>query len=373
MSAGASRRAPRALALVLAGALLAVQALFGALAPAGACACGAFIDPVGERTDGSVLQETAVLSLREGTQTVVMGLQLDQDRAGAALLMPTPTVPEVSAALAGTLREIAAATAPREVVEFDLWGSNPFLAGSAGPGEGGAPGSSSVTVHEESRVGDYEVAVLGGEAAGVRDWLAENGYELSGSIGELIDPYAEDGWTFTAVRYAADAELDGDIDPLRFDFPAQELVYPVRFSQAATEHQSLRIFVIGEDPVRRSDDSASAQQVDRPWVADPTLHGWSWSDATLRELVGIDDTSGEMQRPVVTEFDIYAAPSTFTSDITFTADPEAERVVPTVTVRETVTLLGIPVGIWLVAAGVLTLLSLLLAVVTVIRSRSRRS
>ena len=354
----------RLLALALTGALVLAQLLLGAVSPAGACACGAFIDPADERTGANVLEETAVLALSGGTQTVVMGLELDAERTGSTLLMPTPTVPEVSAAEAGTLREIQAATAPREEVELDLWGTNPFAGPEAGA-DGGAPtGAPEVTVHEQSRVGDYEVAVLGGEADGVRDWLGENGYELPEPVSALLDPYAEEGWTFTAIRYAEDAELSGEVEPLRFDFASEELIYPVRFSQAAESEQTLHLFVLGEEPMRRTDASAAHQEVERPWIADPTVHDWVWTDATLRELTGTElaehgaSPNGERFPGVVTEFEIRGEPESFTTDLVFAEDPDAEWVVPTETVTHTVTVAGIPVGWLLVAAGVITVLAL---------------
>lgn len=356
------------------------QVLLGVANPAGACACGAFIDPVGQRTESAVLQETAVLSLRDGTQSIVMGLQLDTERTGSTLLMPTPSVPEVSAAQSGTLREMAAATAPREVVEYDIWGDFPFLAGS---GEGGAPGAGAgapaVTVHEQARIGNYDVAVLGGEADGVRDWLGENGYDLADPVSSLIDPYAQEDWTFTAVRYAEDAVLSGDVEPLRFDFATDELIYPARFSHAAQSTQHIQLFVLSDEPVERTDDSAGKQQVERPWIGDPTHHDWAWSDATLRELVGEDlpedPESGlqDDQNRIVTEFWISGEPESFTTDLTFGADAEAEWEIPTYTTTETVTVAGIPVGYLLVAAGIVTLLALLGSLIAIRSARRSRS
>lgn len=366
----------RALLSLLAAAVLLGQILLGTVSPASACACGAFIDPVGQRTQSNVLGETAVLSLREGTQTMVMGLQLDASRTGSTLLMPTPSVPEVSDAESGTLREIAAATAPRKEVDYDLFGPNPFR--GAGAGDAGSPGEGGVTVHEQTRIGSYEVAVLDGGADGVRTWLAENGYEISPEVAPLVDPYAEEGWSFTAVRFAPDAVLDGDLEPLRFDFATDELVYPMRFSQAAQTEQSVRLFILSDEPVQRTDPFHAGQDSTRPWIGDPTRYGWVWSDATLRELTGEDlpaasnGGSSEGEHSVVTEFDIRGEPELFTTDLTFGADPEAESVIPTYTVTQVVTVAGIPVGYLLVLAGIITAIAVLVAVWALVRLRSQR-
>lgn len=370
--------------MLLAGAVLLAQLLLGIASPAAACACGGFVDPA-DRPDGAnVMKETAVLSLRDGVQTTVMGLALDAERVGSALLMPTPSVPEVSAAQSGTLREMAAATAPREVIEYDYWGENPFGAG-AGSGDGvgtSAPGEGQgeAIVHEQSRIGNYEVAVLGGEADGVRAWLADNGYALPEELSVLIDPYAEEGWSFTAVRYAEDAVLSGDVEPLRFDFATDELIHPMRFSQAAEESQHVHLFVLGETPVRRTDSSVSQQDVSSPWIGAPTSHDWTWSDATLRELVGADlryDPETEehpVRHRVVTEFEVHGDPESFTTDFTFAPDPEAEDVIPTYTTPELVTLAGVPVGYVLVLAGLVTVAAVIVAVLAMAyAARARRA
>lgn len=364
---------------LLAGALLLAQLVLGAASPAAACACGGFVDPA-DRPDGAnVMKETAVLSLRDGVETIVMGLALDAERVGSTLLMPTPAVPEVSAAQSGTLREMTVATAPREVVEYDFWGESPFGAGA----DGGAPGAgvtegAQPTVHSQERIGNYEVAVLGGEADGVRNWLTDNGYALPEELSVLIDPYAADGWTFTAVRYAADAVLSGDVEPLRFDFETEELIYPMRFSQGAETAQTVHLFVLGETAVRRTDPSAAQQEVDRPWIGSPTSNDWTWSDATLRELAGEDlgDAAQSQERPtayrMVTEFEVRGAPDSFITDFTFTPDPEAEDVIPTYTTTKVVAVMGIPVGWLLVLAGVITAGSLLFAVLATVFAGSRR-
>lgn len=378
MGAGAAGRARsrRGLGALLAAIVLLGQVVLGASSPAAACACGGFVDPA-DRPDGAnVMKETAVLSLRDGVETIVMGLALDAERVGATLLMPTPTVPEVSAAQSGTLREMTAATAPREEIEYDFWGEGLF--GVGGDGAGGAVGTEGAgqpTVHSRERIGNYEVAVLGGEADGARAWLTENGYALDEELSALIAPYTEDGWTFTAIRYADDAVLSGDVEPLRFDFATDELVYPMRFSQAAETTQHVHLFVLAETPVRRSDDSARDQQVSRPWIGSPTAHDWTWSDATLRELAGVDlgeaDPDGEEPESyrLVTEFDIRGEPDSFTTDLRFAADPGAEHVIPTYTTTKLVAVMGIPVGWLLVLAGAITLAAVLVAVLAVAAAR----
>ncbi|GAA1712568.1 DUF2330 domain-containing protein [Brachybacterium phenoliresistens] len=367
--AGGLGAAVRHLGLAL--LVLAAGVLAGAVAPAGACACGAMADPEDSRSDAAVTRETAVLSLREGTETIILSLELDAEAPGATLLMPTPAVPTVTEGDASTLREVAVATLPRVEHELDWWGEGRGGGdGAPGAGAGGAP-EAPVTVHSRERVGDFEVAVLDGSAEGVSTWLSSSGYVLPQEVLDLLPVYVEDGWTFTAVRYAQDVDMSRDVSPLRFDFASDELVYPMRLSQAARSTQEVHLFVLDPEPVRRTDASAAQQSVQRPWIADPTHVGWTWSDGTLRELS--QDGEGRPGRAMVTEFTIRGEPASFTTDMTFAADPADPWIVPTRTETTTVRVAGIPAGWVLVAAaGTIGVLVLYGAGMTALAVRRRR-
>lgn len=338
------------LALLLAGPWWAVLGI----APASACACGAFASPADQRVDTVVTQETAVLSHRDGVETMIMSLDVAFDAAGTTIIMPTPSVPTVTAGSADTLDEMAVATAPREKVEHTIWGS--LLAGSGSGGDAAAPGATQgVTVHQQGRIGDVEVAVLDGSVDGVTAWLGENGFALPDTVAAELPAYVADGWTFTAVRLADGVEITGRMDPLRLDFPSETLVYPMRMSHAAGNDQMIHLFLIGDEAYRRTDAAASSQTTERPWVADPYEQGHTWSDPVLREMTGYDPTATydpEEGPAMVTEFVVTAAPETITTDFVFEPDPGAAELVPTYTVTEVITVAGIPVGYLLVLGGV---------------------
>ena len=351
--------------LLLVASILAAQLLVGALTPASACACGAFIDPADAGNDSHVLEETAVLAHRDGRETIIMGFQLGASRTGPALLVPTPTVPDVSAADADTLSEMRSATQPRQRIRYDYWGTSEEPPGLVGSGDdrGAAVPDSAAVVHSRQRIGSFDVAVLGGEAAPVRTWLADNGFALSDEVSPLLEPYAEEGWTFTAVRYADDAVLEDETEPLRFDFDSEQLVYPMRFSQAASVPQELNLYVISDQPMQRTDASEDEQISERPWIADPTDEDWTWTDDTLRGLIAPDDHDG--RHGMVTQFRIWGEPESFTTDFAFAPDPEQDTVVPTYDVTEVVYLGPFPAG-WTLTGIVVLLGNLITAIVTVI-------
>jgi hypothetical protein len=68
---------------------------------------------------------------------------------------------------------------------------------------------------------------------------------------------------------------------------------------------------------------------------------------------------------VVTEFEIRGEPESFTTDLVFAEDLEAEWTVPTTPVTHTVTVAGIPVGWLLVALGLVALLAVGVAVLAI--------
>lgn len=358
------------LALLLAGPWWAVLGI----APASACACGAFASPADQRVDTVVTQETAVLSHRDGIETMVMSLDLDFDAQGTTIVMPTPSVPTVAAGSAETLEEMAIATMPRERIERTIWG--PLRWGLDGSEAGGAPGSTQgVTVHQQGRIGDVEVAVLDGTAEGVTAWLDENGYTLPDAVTAELPAYAADGWTFTAVRLADGVEITGRLDPLRLDFPTDTLVYPMRMSHAASTDQSIHLFLIGDEAYRRTDAAAGAQTTERPWIADPYEQGHTWSDPTLREMTGYDPTATydpEAGPAMVTEVVVSAAPETITTDFAFEPDPDAAELVPTYTVTEVIAVAGIPVGYLLVLGGAVLAAVLIAGAVVLIPRVTRR-
>src|SRR5690606_29712874 len=103
------------------------------------------------------------------------------------------------------------------------------------PGDGGASaGSAPPEVLERVQLGPVEAVTLAAsDASGLADWLDGNGFALSPEVAALLDGYVERGWFFVALRLTGDAPLDGGLDPLRFRFESDSLVYPLELSRAA--------------------------------------------------------------------------------------------------------------------------------------------
>ncbi len=148
-----------------------------------------------------------------------------------------------------------------------LMGAMVFLPslGTAGAKRGG------VDVVQRTQAGVYDVAVLRGESSAVvGDWLNSNGFACPPEVLPVIDEYLADGWCLAAAKvavgldepHAGEGSAQATIDPrgvmaasgeervvhhpLRFTFPVQEPVYPMRLTGVNAKPLDLDLYVIGE-------------------------------------------------------------------------------------------------------------------------------
>ncbi|MDY6999972.1 MAG: DUF2330 domain-containing protein, partial [Actinomycetota bacterium] len=247
-----------------------------------ACACGALVS-----ADSSlrVADETALLALHDGVETVVMRLNLDTSAADAALVVPTPAPATVTAAETDLFDELARLSAPRvETVRRWTWG---WANAEGPPAEGGMAGTAPAapTVVRQVRLGPLEATTLtGGELAGVQTWLRDNGYRLRPEISAGLAPYLDDGWSVVAMRLTSDGGadgLDGPLAPVTLSFDSDELIYPMRMSAHASTPQTVQIYTLGGHKTRRADPDVASQTVTLDYAG--PVAGRSHSD-TLREL-----------------------------------------------------------------------------------------
>ena len=97
------------------------------------------------------------------------------------------------------------------------------------------------------------------DATGLTEWLDTNGYAIRDEIAALLDEYVEKGWYFVALKLTSDVPLDGGLDPIRFTFDSDELVYPMALSKAATDAAAGAALRLpgSPGPRRRLDDPAA--------------------------------------------------------------------------------------------------------------------
>lgn len=228
LSVGAIARPAR----VLAAAVLAAAALVAATAPhpAGACACGIALDAT-VSTERALVIETPV------REQIILSLDLETEGPQrAAVVLPVPNDPRVDAVAGGAdpLAHLDAATAPE-----------PEAAATGGSDDASAaPG---VDVLGRETLGGYDVSRLAaGDPLALGRWLDRNGYALPPGSEPVLADYVDAGWRFVAIRLAPGSE--GRLKPLKVAFATDEVVYPMRLAELATEPFALRLYSLAEGP-----------------------------------------------------------------------------------------------------------------------------
>ncbi|MBL1077553.1 DUF2330 domain-containing protein [Nocardia sp. 2] len=331
------RRTARLLAVV---ATVAGAGGIGLATPASACACGGMAVPVGQRA--AVSDETAVISLDGGRETILMRLSLESSTDSAALIVPTPAPATVTSGTAATFDELREITAPEEVVRYEWF---PEIELGSADGAGGMPNASAPggapVVLDRVQLGPLEATTLsGGDLTGVRQWLGGNGYVMRDEVLATLQPYLSEGWSFVAMRLTGSTALGGTLDPVRLTFDSPRLVYPMRMSQAAKGTQDIRLYVLHNQRMMRGDQDAGRHDVDTDFagrVTDPV-------DADLRALsANGNDYLTELSSRI-------HDPGAITTDFSFIPSPGGDfRHV--VYRTERVEILGLPAGYVLVVTG----------------------
>ena len=339
---GEFRRLRRALAL--AGSVIAL-ALGGVLVanPAQACACGGAVFPEGE--DVTVDREVAALGWDGSAEDIVMQLDMTTDADDAAVIMPTPTQPEVQLADAAFFDDLAEMAAPREDVSYTWWPES--AEDAAAGGDEGTESSEGVQVVETVPLGPLEATVLSAtDADGLTDWLRQHEYVMDDALADALTPYVTEGWYFVAIRMVAEAgTLSGAVQPVHLTFPSSSLIYPMRISAAAEVTQYVATYVLADGQVQHSDPTAAAAPselryagpVDEQLQRSPT---WDQLAAGGDYLTVIDHVFDDPAEQI-------------TSDFTFASAPQAADYQQVVQVTRMRVIAGLPAGPVLLGLGVL--------------------
>jgi hypothetical protein len=338
--------------VILAAATMATMVL----APPGhACACGAVVAPGGARA--TMNHEVALVHWDGTTETILMQLALNATTNNVALVVPTPTPATVTAGDRATFVELDSLTTP-QIQKRRHWTLGMGVEASAP--RAAAPGSPDVV--SQVHLGPLEATTLaGGDLAGLKKWLADNGYAIRPDVSDALNPYVRDGWSFVAMRLTSSAPIVGGLDPVRMTFQSSQLVYPMRLSVAAPSPQQVTVCTLSDHRQQRTDADATGQSTEVQFAGNVST---AVRDPLLRELAG---NHGAYLTKI--QVDI-AKPWQISSDFTFGNAPndDAYRQVVYVDRNEV-----IPIPLILLAGFVFAVIVATVAILVVRRQRRRRA
>lgn len=335
----------------LAGAVLAAAATTVLAMPAHAYASGAAIAPYGAQA--TMNRELALVHWDGTTETIVMQPALDASSNDVALVVPTPMPAAVAAVDKSTLTELNEISAP-QIEGRRHW---TLRLGVGDPAPEAAPGAPLVVSQVD--LGPLEATTLvGGDLAGLRNWLADNNYAIQPEVSDALGPYVQDRWSFMAMRLTSKAPIVGGLDPVRLTFGSPQMVYPMRLSVAGPRQQRVTIFTLADHRQQRVDADVHAQSVYTQYAG--RISG-GLQNPLLRELAG---GRGSYLTKIAVEI---ADPSRITSDFAFGDAPNDDAYRQVLVVNDDIVIPLVAI------VFVLFVFEILVAVVLLRRRRRRKA
>ena len=162
-----------------------------------------------------------------------------------SLVVPTPTLPTLSAAPERIWDEAALLTAPvasrATTTYFSCTLQTSSLSTPLPPGAGDG-----ITVHGRVTMGGFTATTVSSDSPGaLARWLDDNGFESGAAESSRFAPYVERKWFFTAMRPDTATPMphsgwDADVLPVRVSYAATELEVPLPI---VTVNQSPRLLM----------------------------------------------------------------------------------------------------------------------------------
>ncbi|MCC7385838.1 MAG: DUF2330 domain-containing protein [Deltaproteobacteria bacterium] len=104
-----------------------------------------------------------------------------------------------------------------------------------GGGCGEPAGSGHVDILQQSEVGPYDTVVLSGKTAeDIRQWLVDDGYNVSDAMMQQVVPYVAQGDALMALQLQKDQSV-GDIQPIKVVMSGDRACVPLRLTAIAAQ------------------------------------------------------------------------------------------------------------------------------------------
>lgn len=210
-------------------------------------------------------KSSQVVLVRDGLKTTItMSNDVYGDVKDFAMVVPVPAVlrrDQIRTVNMELLNQLEQRTGPRLTTITDpnpcqTWGWDAVTISEAqtkstiaSSPDGTRPQSTQSTVKVEARyaVGEYDILILSAqESEGLMTWLKTNGYQVSESAREVLEPYIKSGLKFfvAKVNLERKPESEGNfLTPLQISFETERFMLPIRLGMAnADGDQDLTVY-----------------------------------------------------------------------------------------------------------------------------------
>lgn len=214
--------------------------LFGALAlPLLVSADGAIVPP--ENYYAWETDQKAVIFYESAAQkeTMVVAMTFSGNAKDFAWIIPVPAQPSVEKGSHGLFAALETLTGS-SYYDYDYYPSSLMK---------GAAEDAGVSVVEQKAVDYYDVSVLSStDSKALSKWLNDNGYKYPEKYAYIFNEYIQNGWYFVAAKIAPEVAdstaissqlLSGAATPLQLTFATDNIVYPLKISQAISQDAAL--------------------------------------------------------------------------------------------------------------------------------------
>lgn len=254
---------------------------------------GCYIPERAVRKIPEIPAQRAVLSWKDGMETLIISSALDSDAQKLGWIIPVPAVPQIiEKESPGALKTLNFCIQPKITHDLSpgitlavfvtvvanllvgtlLFNRKRFLTVLIAlflvlvfwslllpaVGTTGAAKAANVRVEKSATVGSYDVSVLRPtQPDGLNAWLAENGFSpLPTAADKTIADYISNGWVFAAIKLTRAESGMNAPHPIKMVFAAKEAVYPLKLTAVAGGSPEFELFLIG-------DGSASCDMLER--------------------------------------------------------------------------------------------------------------
>lgn len=285
-----------------------------ALMTATARADGIFVAPKfvwDSHKDINEPEQKAIIVYGAGQEDLILQVKYEGPVQQFGWLIPVPSLPTVRAGSMDCFYELSKFT-QKHLMEGEY--TREDYAGTIGDDDSSQAAEPPVQVIETKTVGAYKIAVLSTQNAGaLRDWLAQNHFDLPPDQSGVIESYVKQHWYFVAVKIdlstwissllsISDKLASGELNPLQLSFASDRCVFPLKISSLSGKPSEVSLYVLASEPLLSQDMFNTQSAVDfsndlvRAQASAKMMEQMRMKLQARREELGVPPPLGEENR-----------------------------------------------------------------------------